>query len=68
MALQLGALREALLDAGASPDKANKAAEELASYENRLAGIETKLAVLVWMVGFNLAMTATVLWKVFSHA
>ena len=64
MALQLGALREALLDAGASPEKADKAAEELASYENRLAGIETKLAVLVWMVGFNLAMTLAVLWKV----
>jgi hypothetical protein len=64
MALQLGALREALLDAGASPEKANKAAEELASYETRLAGIETKLAVLVWMVGFNLAMTLAVLWKV----
>jgi hypothetical protein len=66
MALQLGALREALLDAGASPEKANKAAEELASYETRLAGIETKLAVLVWMVGFNLAMTATMLWHVFK--
>ena len=26
--------------------------------------IETKLAVLVWMVGFNLAMTLAVLWKV----
>jgi hypothetical protein len=64
MALQLGALREALLDAGASPEKANKAAEELAAYETRLAGIETKLAVLVWMVGFNLAMTLAVLWKV----
>jgi len=64
MALQLGALREALLDAGASQEKANKAAEELASYETRLAGIETKLAVLVWMVGFNLAMTLAVLWKV----
>lgn len=64
MALQLGALREALLEAGASPEKANKAAEELASYETRLAGIETKLAVLVWMVGFNLATTLAVLWKV----
>jgi hypothetical protein len=51
MALQLGALREALIEAGASPEKANKAAEELAGYENRLAGIETKLAVLMWMVG-----------------
>jgi hypothetical protein len=66
MALQLGALREALLDAGASQEKANKAAEELASYETRLAGIETKLAVLVWMVGFNLAMTGAVLWHVFK--
>ena len=58
MALQLGALREALIDAGASPEKADKAAEEVASYENRLAGIETKLVkldgrvnLLTWMVG-----------------
>lgn len=64
MALQLGALREALLDAGASPEKAAKAAEELAGYENRLAGIETKLAVLTWMVATNIAMTLGVLWLV----
>ena len=38
-----------------------------ASYETRLAGIETKLAVLVWMVGFNPAMTLAVLWRVFAH-
>jgi hypothetical protein len=37
MALQLGALRDALIDAGAKPEKADKAAEELAGYENRLA-------------------------------
>jgi uncharacterized protein with GYD domain len=58
MALQLGALREALVDAGASAEKADKAAEEVASYENRLAGVETKLVsldgrvnLLTWMVG-----------------
>jgi hypothetical protein len=62
MALQLGALREALIDAGASPEKANDAAEEVASYENRLASIETKLALLTWMVGTNVAMTFGVLW------
>lgn len=69
MALQLGALREALLDAGASPDKADKAAEEVASYENRLAGIETKLVrldgrvnLLTWMVSTNVAVTLGVLW------
>jgi hypothetical protein len=31
MALQLGALRDALIDAGASPEKAERAAEEVAS-------------------------------------
>jgi len=63
MALQLGSLRDALIDAGASQEKADKAAEELASYENRLGKIERQLAVLTWMVGFNLVMTAGVLWR-----
>jgi hypothetical protein len=62
MALQLGALRTALLDAGASQDAANRAAEELASYDNRLAGIETRLAVLMVMVGGIYALIAPALW------
>lgn len=60
MALQLGALRAALLDAGASADKADKAAEELADYEKRLAGIEGKLTMLIWAVGANVAATIAV--------
>ena len=44
MALQLGALREALLDAGASVDKADKASEEVAGYD-------ADLKLLKWMVG-----------------
>ena len=74
MALQLGALREALIEGGTSPEKAGAAAEEVASYENRLAGVETKLVtldgkvnLLTWMVTFNLAMTIAVLWRVFAH-
>jgi hypothetical protein len=67
MALQLGALREALIEAGASADKANQAAEEVASYEGRLAKLESKLDLLTWMVGFNLVMTVGVLWRVFTH-
>jgi hypothetical protein len=74
MALQLGALREALIDAGASPEKAGKAAEELAGYENKLAGLDTRMAalqgevnILKWMVGFNLAMTVAILLKLFLH-
>jgi hypothetical protein len=73
MTLQLGALRAALIDAGASTDKAEAAAEEVASYENRLAAIETKLVkidgrvdLLVWMVGglygVLIALGAPALW------
>ena len=74
MALQLGALRDALIEAGASPEKAANAAEEVASYENRLAGIENKLTaldgrvgLLSWMVGFNIGPTLAILWRVFAH-
>lgn len=67
MALQLGALRDALIDAGAQQDKADKAAEEVAGYENRLASIDTRLTLLTWMASFNLAITITVLWRLFTH-
>lgn len=74
MALQLGALREALIDAGAAQDKANKAAEELAGYENRLAGIDLRLeqltgrvTLLTWMIGTNLVITLGVLWRLLAH-
>jgi hypothetical protein len=38
MPLQLGAQREALIEGGALPEKADKAAEELAGRENLFAG------------------------------
>jgi hypothetical protein len=62
MALQLGALRDALLDAGAKPEKADKAAEELAGYDSRLASIETRLTVLMFMVGGLYALGAPAIW------
>jgi hypothetical protein len=67
MALQLGALREALIEGGASPEKSAAAAEEVASYENRLAKIDSDLSVLKWMAAFNVAMTLAILWRVFAH-
>jgi hypothetical protein len=57
---------DAFLAAGAPEDKARKAAEALASYENRFTAIERRLDVLTWMVGFNLVMTVAMLWRVFS--
>jgi hypothetical protein len=43
-------LYDALKDAGASKEKARKAAETVAAYENRFAKIETDLGILKWMV------------------
>jgi len=56
-------LYDALLEAGASEEKARKAAEAVAAYENRFALLERKLDVLTWMVGFNLVFTLAVLWR-----
>ena len=66
MALMLSSLYDALLEAGASEEKARKAAEEAASYEARLQAVERKLDVLTWMVGFNLVFTLGVLWRLLS--
>lgn len=57
MAMQLGALRDALIDAGASDDSARKATKEVAGYDSRLAAIDTRFAVLTWMVGANVGLT-----------
>lgn len=62
MALQLGALREALIEAGASQDKAAKAAEEMAGYDTQLADGRSDLKLLKWMVGTNFALTLGILW------
>jgi hypothetical protein len=57
---------DALKDAGASEEKARKAAEAIAAYENRFNRIEQDLAIVKWMLGFNLAIAVATLWKVFS--
>ena len=57
---------DALKDAGATEDKAKKAAEALAAYENRFNKVESDLNLLKWMVGFNLAISVAVMFKLFS--
>ena len=61
MAIMMGDLRTALIDAGASEDLANKAATEVATYESRLASIETRLSLLTWMSGVTLGLVLLVL-------
>jgi len=73
MATMISEVYDALLAAGAPEDKARKAAEAIAGYENRFSRIDNDLtalrgemALVKWMLGFNLAMTVAILWKVFS--
>lgn len=65
MALMLGALREALVAAGAPEDKADKAAEEVAGYDKDLASVKADLLLLKWMVGVNTALVLIVMGKLF---
>ena len=63
MPLMSSELYDALLEAGASEEKARKAAEAVAAYESRFAALERKLDVLTWMVGFNLMFSLAILWR-----
>ena len=63
MAMRLGALHDALLQPG-NPELAQKAAEELAGYDNRFAAIESDLTLLKWMVGTIIALALLILGKV----
>ncbi|WP_375427488.1 hypothetical protein [uncultured Sphingomonas sp.] len=66
MAMMMSSLYDALRTAGAGDESARKAAEEVAGFENRFAKVEGELAVLKWMVGFDLALTAAVLAKLLT--
>lgn len=66
MATMISEVYDALKEAGASEEKARKAAEAIASYENRFAKIESDLLVLKWMVGYLVASTTAIMWKVFN--
>jgi hypothetical protein len=67
MALQLGALRDALIEAGASEEKASHAAEEMAGYEREFADFKSDLRVLKWAQAANFAAVLAVLLKLFLH-
>jgi hypothetical protein len=58
---------DAFISAGASEDKARKAAEALAERENRTPRIDPRLIVLRWMVGFAVALDVAILTRLFLH-
>jgi hypothetical protein len=66
MALQLGALRDALEAAGAGKGMACAAAEEVAAYQKDIQAVRSDLMLLTWMAGANMALTAAVLLWLFT--
>ena len=66
MSLMMTSLYDALENAGSGEDAARKAAEEVPGYDNRFHKLEADLSLLKWMVGFNLAITTAVFFKLFS--
>ena len=66
-------LYDALLDAGASEDKARAASKALADYDSRfnkvdqdLAMIKAEITVLKWMLGFLVAGMVSLLFKAYA--
>jgi len=66
MSTMITEVYEAFKEAGATEEKAKAAAEALANYESRFSKLEAGQMLLKWMVGFNLAFTMAILWKIFS--
>jgi hypothetical protein len=66
MSLMLSSMYDALREGGTSDEKARMAAEEVASYDNRLSTLDGKMTLLQWMIGVNVALTTAVLLKLFN--
>jgi hypothetical protein len=65
---------DAFIAAGAPEDKARKAAETLANYDNRFSRIDgavlkvqSEILLLKWMVGFAVALDVAILTRSFFH-
>jgi hypothetical protein len=70
MPTMISEVYDALLEAGASEEKARKAAEAVAQYDQRFTGLEQRIvqldrrmSLLHWMVGTNIVLTLGCLWK-----
>lgn len=65
MPVMMEKLYDALRAGNVPDDKARAAAVEAANFENRLSKVESDLLVLKWMIGFNLAISVAILFKLF---
>lgn len=65
MTTMISEVYDAFISAGAPEEKARKATETLANYENRFAKIESDLLLLKWMSGAIAAGVATLIMRSF---
>ncbi len=66
MALQLGYLRDALLEAKVSPELASKAAEEVAAFDGALSKLTASVAKLTTLMQISVALTTALLVSQFA--
>jgi hypothetical protein len=66
MTTMIAEVYDAFKSAGAEDDKARAAAQAIVEYSRDITEPKGSLALLKWMVGFNLAFTMAVVWKVFT--
>jgi len=68
MTTMIAEVYDAFTDAGASKEKAEAASKAVAQQSDRdISEVKLDLHLLKWMIGFNLAFTMALLWKVFSQ-
>ena len=65
MTMMVTEVYDALLAAGGPEDKAVRAAQALAGYDNRFNKVEADLTLLKWMVGLVMAGIVALITKTF---
>ena len=66
MSMMVADLYDALKDAGAKEKLARGAAEAVANYDKDISELKSDMKLVKWMIGFNMAMTATIMFKLFG--
>lgn len=67
MTTMISEIYDALVEAGASDEKARKAASVLADYDHEFADIKSDLRALKWAQAATFATTLAVFVKLFVH-
>ena len=65
VSMMIAEIYDALIEAGASEDKARKAAMAIADYESRFNAMDTELKLHRWMLTLLIALNLTILLKLF---